>query len=253
MPRPSQGSIPSELGWLIDTLDDYERRIRTLEAPSGEALGNTVAKLAALVADIQAQLDAYLAGRYTNAQIDSKDSAVQAQISPTATSIVNAAFAGSPTVGGNLTVNGEMRVPNAYNTDITWTRRTAWLGNDGRLGYASSSRRKKTAIRPADEEALAALLDVEPKAFRYRAEVARRTSKRINEGADYVPAVELGLIAEELDEAGLGFFVYYGEDGQPEGIEYGMLTVALLAIARRQRDEIDEMRADIAEIREAIK
>ena len=230
MPRPSQGSIPSELGWLVDTLDDYERRIRTLEAPSGEALGNTVAKLAALVADIQAQLDAYLAGRYTNSQIDAKDAAVQANIIPT----VQGASA--------LTLGGELRVPNAYGFDITYTRRTAWLGNDGRLGYASSSRRKKTAIRPANEEALAALLDVEPKAFRYRDEVARRTSKRINEGADYVPAIELGLIAEELDEVGLGFFVYHDEDGQPEGIEYGMLTVALLAIARRQRDAL----ADVA-------
>ncbi|WP_454137577.1 hypothetical protein [Microbacterium paulum] len=31
-------------------LDDYERRIRILEAPSGEALGNTVAKLAESIA-----------------------------------------------------------------------------------------------------------------------------------------------------------------------------------------------------------
>lgn len=235
MPRPSQGSIPSELGWLIDTLDDYERRIRTLEAPSGEALGNTVAKLAALVADIQAQLDAYLAGRYTNAQIDAKDNAVAAQIQPA----INASI--SSTLGGNVSIGGELRVPNAYSTDITWTRRTGWWGNDGRAGYASSSRRKKTAIKPADEQALLALLDVEPKSFRYRAEIARRTSKRINEGVDYVPAVELGLIAEELDEAGLGFFVYHDEDGQPEGIEYGMLTVALLAIARRQRDALADV------------
>ena len=50
MPRPSQGSIPSELGFLIDLLDDYERRLRILEAPSGEALGNTVAKLAESIA-----------------------------------------------------------------------------------------------------------------------------------------------------------------------------------------------------------
>ena len=229
MPRPSQGSIPSELGWLVDALDDYERRLRTLEAPSGEALGNTVAKLAALVADIQAQLDAYLAGRYTNANIDAKDAAVQANILPTVQGV------------GALSLSGQLLVPNAYNTDITWTRRTGWWGNDGRAGYASSSRRKKTAIRPADEEALAALLDVEPKSFRYRAEIARRTAKRINEGADYVPAVELGLIAEELDEVGLGFFVYHDENGQPEGIEYGMLTVALLAIARRQRDALADV------------
>ncbi len=224
MPRPSQGSIPSELGWLVDTLDDYERRLRILEAPSGEALGNTVAKLAALIADIQAQLDAYLGTRYTNSQIDAV-----------------AANAVASALAGNVTIGGAFYVPNAYNTDITWTRRTGWWGNDGRAGYASSSRRKKTAIRAADEEALAALLDVEPKAFRYRAEVARRTSKRINEGVDYVPAIELGLIAEELDEVGLGFFVYHDENGQPEGIEYGMLTVALLAIARRQRDALGDV------------
>lgn len=218
MPRPSQGSIPSELGWLVDTLDDYERRLRTLEAPSGEALGNTVAKLSALVANIQAQLDAYLGTRYTNSQIDAV-----------------AANAVTSALGGNVTIGGAFYAPNAYNTDITWARRTGWWGNDGRAGYASSSRRKKTAIVPADEEALAALLDVQPVNFRYRAEVARRTALRINDGVDYVPPVELGLIAEDLDAAGLSSFVYYDEDGQPEGIEYGMLTVALLAIARSER------------------
>lgn len=226
-----------DLHRLAAELGELSRRLDLLEAPTGTSAYRTVAKLELLVNDIQAQLDAYMTTRYTNAQVDSKDAAVAAQIGPA----ISSAFGGSPTVGGNLTVNGEMRVPNAYNTDITWTRRTGWWGNDGRAGYASSSRRKKTAIRPADEEALAALLDVEPKAFRYRAEIARRTAKRINEGADYVPAIELGLIAEELDEVGLGFFVYHDEDGQPEGIEYGMLTVALLAIARRQRDALADV------------
>lgn len=236
MRNTRQGAIPSELAWLIDALDGYEERLRTLEAPSGEALSSTVAKLQALVANIQAQLDAWVAGRWDNAQILAQ---------------INAAHVAHD--AGNVTISGEFRVPNAYNFDITYTRRTAWWGNDGRAGYASSSRRKKTAIKPADEAALLALLDVEPKAFRYRAEILRRTALRINKGEDYVPAVELGLIAEELDAAGLGFFVYHDEDGQAEGIEYGMLTVALLAIARRQRDEIDEMRQDIAEIREAMK
>jgi len=45
-----QGPIPSELGALIDELDDVQRRLRTLEAPSGESLGSTVEKLRASIA-----------------------------------------------------------------------------------------------------------------------------------------------------------------------------------------------------------
>lgn len=227
-----QGSIPSDLGWLVDELDDIAERLRTLEAPSGEALGSTVAKLTALVAGIQAQLDAWTATRYTNAQIDTKDNAVAAQIYPA----INATLAGSVTVGG-VFYN-----PPAYNFDITYTRRTAWLGDDGRLGYASSSAKKKTSIKPADEDRLARLLDIVPKSFIYREEVRRRTRLRINDGIDYVPPRELGLIAEELDAAGLHEFVIYGEDDKPEGIEYGMLVVALLAVDREQRRELDEIR-----------
>lgn len=227
--------IAAELGRVKDRLD-------LLEAPSGTSAFRSVEKLTVLVNDIQAALDEYNATRWTNAQIQS---AIGSQIGGT--------LAGNVSVGGQLNVGAALYAPNAYNTDITYTRRTAWWGNDGRAGYAASSRRKKAAIKDADEGQLLALLDIAPKAFRYRAEIRRRTALRINAGEDYVPAVELGLIAEELDEAGLGFFVYHDEHGQAEGIEYGMLTVALLAIARRQRGEIEEMRADIADIREAIR
>lgn len=42
-----QGAIPSELGDLIDELRNHENRLRTLEAPSGESLSSSVAKLTA--------------------------------------------------------------------------------------------------------------------------------------------------------------------------------------------------------------
>lgn len=208
-----------DLARLDAELRELKRRLDLLEAPTGTSAFRTVAKLEGLVNDIQTELDNYMSTRYTNAQVDSK--------------IANP---------GNVSISGSLVVPNAYNTDITWTRRTGWWGNDGRAGYASSSRRKKMGIKPADVDHLLALLDVEPVSFFYRAEIARRTRLRINEGADYAPGRELGLIAEDLDAVGLSEFVYYDEDGQAEGIEYGMLTVALLAITREQRRELDEIR-----------
>jgi hypothetical protein len=223
MISPRRGPIPSELGPLIDELDDVQRRLRQLEAPSGEQLAQVVEELEALVNDIQAQLDDYIANdAYTKAQVDAKVASPGA-IAPT-----------TITASGAVQLNSTLRVPNAYAFDITYTRRTGWWGDDGRAGYASSSARKKTAIEPADEERLARLLDLVPKTFYYRAEIARRTSRRINEGIDYVPAKELGLIAEELDALGLREFVYYDDEGRPEGIEYSMLAVALLAVARAQ-------------------
>ncbi|PZU44036.1 MAG: hypothetical protein DI566_13235 [Microbacterium sp.] len=43
-----QGAIPSELGFLIDELDEIQRRLGILEAPSGESIGNAVAKLSSI-------------------------------------------------------------------------------------------------------------------------------------------------------------------------------------------------------------
>ena len=127
MPRPSQGSIPSDLGWLVDMLDDYERRLRTLEAPSGEALGNTVAKLAALVSNIQAQLDAYNATRWTNAEIDAR---IDAKIA--------AMLAGNVSIGGTLYVGGKVTMPGVYALNVVTAgrpRTAAWVDSAGELGH----------------------------------------------------------------------------------------------------------------------
>lgn len=212
---------------LAKELKEISRRLDSLEAPTGTSAFRTVAKLQLLVEDIQNQLNTFMNGKYTNAQIDAfiagrapaSHTHDQSQISGTWDKGINS--------GGN-----PVFFPNAYATDLTGTRRTAWLQSDGRLGYASSSETKKTRIRPADEERLARILEAEPRSFMYRAEIRRRTSERINRGRDYRPALEIGLLAEELEALGLGEFVYHDEDGAAEGIEYPMLVVALLAAGR---------------------
>lgn len=228
------GEIPSDIAGLIEALAEYERRLSILEAPSGEALASTVAKLQALVADIQAQLDAWVASRWTNAQVQSA---------------INSTIAS--TLAGNVTIGGQLRVPDAVAFNITGTRRTLWIEDaTGRLGYATSTRDAKAGIRDADEERLARLLDIVPKTYFYREEVRRRTRLRINDGIDYMPARELGILAEDLDEAGFHEFVIYDADGVPEGVEYSMLAVALLAAGRALRDRVDVMEEAIRTIQE---
>lgn len=223
-PRAPVGDIDR----IAYDLGKIRARLDLLEAPSGTQAYRAVEKLTALVDDIQAQLDDYIANdAYTKAQVDAKVASPGA-IAP---SSVNAS--GSLTVGGATQLNGTLRVPDAYGFDITYTRRTAWWGNDGRAGYASSSATKKCAIRPADIDPNA-VLTLEPRSFYYRREIERRTQMRIDGLGDYVPKREVGLLAQELDALGLGWLVYYDEGGNAEGIEYSMLTVALLAVARSE-------------------
>lgn len=139
-----QGAIPSELGNLIDELDDVQRRLRTLEAPSGEALGNTVAKLQALVADLRSQVEAWAATRWTNAQILAQ---IDAKIA--------AAFAGNVAITGSLTINGglaaaslstagslyvgqKVTAPDIYALNVVTAGRprvAVWVDNAGEVGH----------------------------------------------------------------------------------------------------------------------
>lgn len=129
-------------------LREIKRRLDLLEAPSGTQAFRTVAKLQALVEDIQAQLDAYMASRYTNAQIDALiDQKVAAAIaaafagnvSITGSLTVNGAIAGaSLSTGGSLTAGGAVTLPDVYNTDIGslgGARQTVWVREGGRIGH----------------------------------------------------------------------------------------------------------------------
>lgn len=237
MTNSRQGQIPSELAWLIDTLDTIQDRLDTVESPTGEALSSTVAKLQSLVADIQAQLDAWAAGRWTNAQIVTQING-----------LIASAF------GGNVTFGGTITSPATFSTDVgglAGSRRTMWMHDSGLFGWASSSRDRKTDIRPANIDA-AALLSIEPKTFRYLAAIKNYDELPEDEKPGREPLPEVGLIAQDLDEAGLGHFVDHGPDGTVEGINYTMLVVALLAVDRAQQAELVELRERLARLERAV-
>lgn len=58
----------------------------------------------------------------------------------------------------------------------------------------------------------------------------------------------VGLLAEDLDDAGLGFFCEYDADGNPTGVDYPRLGVAALRLAQEAMGEVDELRAEVARL-----
>lgn len=62
----------------------------------------------------------------------------------------------------------------------------------------------------------------------------------------------VGLLAEDLDDAGLGFFCEYDDDGNPVGVDYPRLSVAALRLAQQAMDEVDELRAAVARLSSAV-
>jgi hypothetical protein len=121
--------------------------------------------------------------------------------------------------GGPVDVQGYVRARQTPSQSISpWT--TAVFGTDGMFGYAASTKRLKQDITKADitpEQGLSLVAT----AFRYKQDVK-------DNGDNASPQV--GLIAEDLDEAGLGVFVIYDDKGKPAGIHYERAWIALIPV-----------------------
>lgn len=143
---------------------------------------------------------------------------------------------------GVLTPNrGGTGTGNAYNNLFTsgqW--RAAWILSNGTMGTAQSIRAVKTDIVDADEYIpVEALRKVKWCVYRMK------DDKNLNLD-DSQPMV--GMIADDLDENGLGFFCEYDADGSLVGINYPMLGVAALRLAQQVADELDALKAKVQEL-----
>ena len=62
----------------------------------------------------------------------------------------------------------------------------------------------------------------------------------------------VGLLAEDLDDAGLGFFCEYDADGNPTGVDYPRLSVAALRLVQQEMDKVDELRDEVARLSSVV-
>lgn len=143
---------------------------------------------------------------------------------------------------GVLTPNrGGTGTANAYNNLFTsgqW--RAAWVLSNGTIGTAQSIRAAKTDIVDADDYIpIDALRKVKWCVYRMK------DDKNLNLD-DSQPLV--GMIADDLDENGLGFFCEYDADGSLVSINYPMLGVAALRLAQQVADDLDALKAKVDEL-----
>lgn len=138
--------------------------------------------------------------------------------------------------------HGGTGVRNAFENPLSSTpRKPVYCLYDGVLGSDCSSACSVTNIGDADEFVpVDALRQVKWRVYTFKDDLNLKFD-------DAQPVV--GLIAEDLDDAGLGFFCEYDDDGVLTGIDYPRFSVAALRLAQQAMDEVDELRGEVDELR----
>lgn len=133
------------------------------------------------------------------------------------------------------------------------------MSGDWYLGYSTSSRRYKVAEEPIQltiDGFEDKLLSVDSKTWFGRSSSERYAAHLDDIERGEEPSDDLagftnirrapGMIAEDLHDAGLGLFVYYNDEGDPDGVKYDRIGPALIPIVRSLRDRIESLEAQLA-------
>lgn len=137
--------------------------------------------------------------------------------------------------------HGGTGVRNAFDSPLSLNpRKTVYCLCDGTLGTDCSSACSVVNVGDADEFVpVNALRRLKCRVYWLKDDLNLKLD-------DAQPVI--GLIAEDLDDSGLGFFCEYDGDGVPTGIDYPKLSVAVLRLAQQAMDEVDELREEVSQL-----
>lgn len=141
--------------------------------------------------------------------------------------------------------HGGTGVRNVYDNPLSLTpRKPVYCLHDGTLGSDCSSVHSVANSMDADGFLpLDALRQVKWRVYTFKDDLNLELD-------DAQPVI--GLLAEDLDDAGLGFFCEYDGDGVPTGVDYPKLSVAALRLAQQAMDEVDELRGEVARLSSVV-
>nr|UVX89531.1 MAG: chaperone of endosialidase [Bacteriophage sp.] len=142
-------------------------------------------------------------------------------------------------------VHGGTGVQNVFDNPLSSTpQKTVYALYDGTLGSDCSSVDSVANASDADEFIpLDGLRQVKWQVYWLKDDLNLRLD-------DAQPVV--GLVAEDLDNAGLGFFCEYDDDGNPTGVDYPRLSVAALRLAQQAMDEVDELKEEVTRLSSVV-
>ncbi|GAA1323195.1 hypothetical protein ACFSWE_08670 [Leucobacter albus] len=227
--------IPSgEMGEFRDMLRQLLKRLDELEKPTGTQLSQTVKKIFALFESLDEQVaNSIAANSYTKNEIDAKFTAVNTRTWP------------MNQITGMLPISqGGTGSGNAYNQDLaTVTRRQAWVGENGTLGFALSTFKRKANVQEANLP-VDALLGLPVQTFQYRTPDG--------DAPIQLSGWDLGFVAEDVKALGLESFLYLSPSGDLEGFSYERMKFVHHEALRRQASTIHHLEAEVADLRRLL-
>ena len=140
-----------------------------------------------------------------------------------------------------VAAHGGTGVRNVFDNPLSsFPRKPVYCLYDGTLGCDCSSSGAVAGVSDADGFVpVDALRQVKWKVFFLNDDLNLKLD-------DAHPVV--GLLADDLDDARLGFFCEYDDEGSPVGVDYPRLSVAALRLAQQAMDEVDELRAEVSRL-----
>lgn len=198
---------------------DLRRQLRELSANVGASVGESVRRLKERVAVVEAGFESLTSEQ---SQVDVGD----------AVAVV-------------VPAHGGTGVRNVCDNPLSVSpRRTVYCGYDGVLGVDCS--RSDSVVDACDADGFVPLDAI--RRVRWRVYFLKDD---VNLKLDDAQPV-VGLVAEDLDEAGLGFFCEYDMEGNPTGVDYARLSVAALRLAQEAMDEVDGLKALVGDLSSRI-
>ncbi|MGA3408511.1 phage head spike fiber domain-containing protein [Lactiplantibacillus pentosus] len=164
----------------------------------------------------------------------------------------------SITVGASGSTAGSSRGPNivmdcnylySFSTWVQTSSHAAnvYVADDGAIVRASSASKYKTNIERSFDTGMGErILEIPTAHWFDKAEVRKKTLDP--QAPD--PRRYFGMIADDLDDAGLTELVEYNDKGEVEGLMYDRIALTIIPIVRNYRDRITKLESEIKQLKE---